>query len=605
MQARRLVLLTTTFALATASAELVMRALQKFVVHRYLYLGRELVWFTTLADLLLFATLALLIGVVARLAPRTATLRAVVGVYAMVGALSILTMQPWMTWWAMLALSIGAGVVAGGLAEAHEALTWRVARLGAPMLALVLGVIAVGVHVRLVRNEHASEAALPAAPRNAPNVLVIVWDAVRARNVGANGYARQTTPVLSALAARGVVFDRAIATAPYTLPTHASLFTGLWAHQFTASWETPLDGSMPTLATALAARGYRTGAFSANHILVNWEYGLLRGFSHAEDYVFSAGELARSSALVKWLLAFDRVRNVMGWYDVPGRRDATDIRTSFVDWLARDGSRPFFAFLNVFDAHDPYLPPAPFDTMFAPAGEGPDGRARARRLSIVSKVSLAGADIARQRDAYDGAIAYADNQLGVLLATLEQRGVLSNTLVVVLGDHGDAFGEHGMFTHGNDVYDESIAVPLVMSFPARIPAGVRVPGLASIRDVPATIADVLGFAGPAWPLPGRTLARHWGRDSTAASADTVLSEIETIPRGGLSWYPVRRGNVRTVLAGPYKLVMVGNQVELFDLGADHAERVNLASQPQFGAVRDSLVALLKSRRGDAVPSKRE
>ncbi|MEO8620124.1 MAG: sulfatase [bacterium] len=603
-RAAGLVRLAAAFAFATAAAELVMRTLQKFVLHRYLYLSREFVWVTPLADLILFAILALAIGLIAFVLPRVASFRSTVTVFAAVGALSIVTMLPWMTWWAMLALSIGVGAVVGGIAAKYESFTWRVVRISLPVLGISLALLGAGVHFRFARAESTRRNARPAARPDAMNVLVIVWDAVRARNLSVYGYPRATTPKLASLAAGGVAFDRAIATAPYTLPTHASLFTGRWAHEFSASWETALDGSVPTLAGALNARGYRTGAFSANHILVNWEYGLLRDFVHAEDYQLSAGEIARSSALIKWILSFDTVRSVIGWYDVPGRRNAANIRTSFVSWLDQDKSRPFFAFLNVFDAHDPYLPPAPFDTMFAPAGEGAAGHARARELSVATKHLLAGADVARQRDAYDGAIAYADDNLGQLLATLEQRGMLRNTLVVVLGDHGEAFGEHGIFTHGNDVYGEAIEVPLVMSLPGRVPAGVRVPGLASIRDVSATIGDVLGFAGPTWPLPGHSLASRWSGSTGAAVSDTVLSEIDLIPRGGLAWYPVRRGNVRAVEAWPWKLITVGSQAELFNLMSDPAERVNLASKAEYGPVRDSLIELLKSRRRDAVPTKR-
>ncbi|MEP7001492.1 MAG: sulfatase [bacterium] len=603
-RAARLIRLAATFALATAAAELVMRTLQKFALHRYLYLSREFVWVTPLADLILFAILALVLAAIAFALPRVASFRSAVTVFATVGALSILTMQPWMTWWAMLALSIGVGAVVGGIAARYETLTWRVVRIGLPVLGVSLALLGAGVHFRLARAEMTRRDSLPPARPAAMNVLVIVWDAVRARNLSVYGYQRATTPQLAALAAHGVAFDHAIATAPYTLPTHASLFTGLWAHEFSASWETALDGSMPTLAGALNARGYRTGAFSANHILVNWEYGLLRDFVHAEDYRLGVGELARSSALIKWLLSFDTLRSAIGWYDAPGRRDAADIRTSFVSWLDQDKSRPFFAFLNVFDAHDPYLPPAPFDTLFAPPLEGAAGHARARELSVAAKHRLAGPDVARQRDAYDGAIAYADDNLGQVLATLEQRGLLRNTLVVVLGDHGEAFGEHGIFTHGNDVYGEAIEVPLVMALPGRVPAGVRVPGLVSVRDVSATIADVLGFAGPTWPLPGRSLASRWNGGNGTAASDTVLSEIDIIPRGGLAWYPVRRGNVRAVEAWPWKLITVGSQAELFNLVSDPGEHVNLASKAENGAVRDSLIEVLKSRRRDAVPSKR-
>ncbi len=581
-----------------------MRAAQKLVLHRYIYLSREIVWMTPLADLILFLGVAALLSLLALVVPRASSLRTSATVFSALGAMSILTMQPWMTWWAMLALALGFGYQMGVIAAPREALVWRLVRVTTPLLLAAVVIAGGGQRLLAARAEKAANTQAPPPPSGAPNVLIIVWDAVRAQNLSLHGYGRPTTPTLSAIAAGGVTFEQAIATAPYTLPTHASVFTGLWPHEFTASWEDPLDASMPTLAEVLGKRGYRTGAFSANHILVTWEYGLLRGFARAQDYVLSRGELARSSGLIKWAMELDAVRQAFNWYDVLGRRDAPDIRTSFLRWADADTTRPFFAFLNVYDAHDPYLPPAPFDTMFAPPGMGREGHERAKANSLVSRPKLSKEDVARQVDLYDGAIAYADQDLGKLIASLKERGRLDNTMLVVIGDHGESFGEHGMHTHGNDTYAEAIHVPMVIVMPGKVPAGVRVAGNTSVRDIPATIAELLGLAGPAWPLPGTSLSRFWTADSLVrAVGDTVLSEVDFLPRGGEDWYPVRLGNVRSLLAWPYHVITVKDSVELYDRSADAGEHVDLARDPNSRALRDTLVAALQRWRQNAVKAK--
>jgi arylsulfatase A-like enzyme len=604
--ARRLALLVAWFALATAAAELFLRGLEKSLGHA-ISVSRDIVWMTPTADLLLFGVAALVLLLLSLAAPRLASLRPAVTVLAFLTAFDILTMQPWITWWAMLALALGFGYQAGAFAASHEALVWRVVRRSLPVLTLALVALAVGQRVRAAGAERNALARTPTSPPGAPNVLVIVWDAVRARDLSLHGYPRPTTPRLAALAAGGVTFDRAFAPASYTMPTHASLFTGLWPHQFTASWKAPLDASMPTLAEALGHRGYRTGAFSANHLYVTWENGVLRGFSHVNDYGTSAAEIARGSALLKWLLASDRLRLLVGRYDKPGRRGAPDIQASFLRWLDGGASdRPFFAFLNEFEAHGPYLPPAPYDAMFAPPGTDAEEHERMRRATVADPGFRMGpAELARQRDLYDGSIAWLDHNLGLLLDSLAQRGVLRNTLVVVLGDHGEAFMEHRSFGHGNDLYTEVVQVPLVMTLPGRVPAGVRVPGVASVRDVPATILSLADAADRSAPLPGHSLVRFWTTGSAGpAPSDTVLTEVDYLPRGERDWYPVRRGNVRAIVAWPYQLITVGAGVELYDLVSDPDQRKNLAGQPEHAATRDGLVAALRAMRRDAVPAKR-
>ena len=605
---RRLILLAAWFALLTALGELAVRAVEAFALGRYLYLARQILWMTPLADLVVFGAVALVLGLFSLAWRPAAGIRVAATMMGGVAAMSALSLQPWMAWWAMLPLAGGIAFQVGRIAGEHEAAAMRLVRRSLPVVAGVTVLLGGGEALGSALVERRALAALPPPATGTPNVLVIVWDAVRSDALSLYGYGRPTTPRLSAFASGGVAFERAFSTASYTSPTHASLFTGQWPHRLTTTWQIPLDGTTPTLAETLARRGYRTAGFSANHLLVTWETGLLRGFSHGEDYVASIGEVARSSGLLKWILHFDALRVLARTPDVPGRRPARDIRTSFVSWLdGGEQSRPFFAFLNMYDAHDPYLPPAPFDTLFGwPAGAGPETRRRVRAQSIADKMTLSAAEHVQQRALYDGAIASMDHELGLLLDTLRRRGVLQNTLVVMLSDHGEAFGEHGPFTHGNNAYVEEIHVPLVMVLDGRLPAGARVPGVVSVRDVPATIGEILGVAGPSWPLPGRSLARFWrDRDTLAAPRfDTVLAEVDRLPRGGNPSDAVVRGNVRSIIAWPYHLIATGPALELFDLASDPGQRRNLSDLPEHRSTRDSLVAALHLWRRDAVPSKR-
>ena len=572
---------------------------------RSIHMSREFFWMVPVADLVLFGVLGCLLALVRLAAPRLAGANTTTGLLGAIVALSVLTHVHWMGWWAMPLLAAGLGVLASKLVNRFEAGTARLLRFTLPVLAVLTGAAGFLGHTRTARAYQRAAPTGVARP-GAPNVLLIIWDTVRGSDLSLYGYPRATTPRLAAFAAGGVVFDRAQSPASFTLPSHASLFTGRWPHQLSVSWTAALDQAAPTLAEAMGRLGYRTGAFSANFSYVSWEYGVLRGFGRMEDYVSSPITAVTYAGLVRWLIRFGPVRLVLGIDEEPERRYAEDIGTGFLAWLDRSESgRPFFAFLNTYDAHDPYIPKAPFDTLFGwPAGAGPKERARVRQLNNVAPAELKPVDLARLRDQYDGAIAGMDHSLGTLLEALAKRGVLDQTLVIVASDHGEAFGEHGMFGHGNGLYTEEVSTPLVMVMPGSVPAGVRVPGVASLRDVPATIADLIGAAGPSWPLPGRTLARHWSGGALPALSDTVVAEIDKRPREGKAWYPARRGDVRSMTVWPYHLIVTGEVAELYDLAADPGEHQDLARRPEFGARRDSLVEALQRWRRDAVPSKR-
>ena len=203
--------------------------------------------------------------------------------------------------------------------------------------------------------------------------MLIVLDTVRADHLSLHGYERPTTPVLEQFARNAIRFDQARATAPWTLPSHASMFTGHWPHEVGDRWMTPLRNSFPTLAEYLGDHGYSTAGFVANVGYCSQESGLAHGFTHYEDYVLEKLAPLRTSGLIEnvtdsitgliptlnltALLPLQHL--IIDWFEIGKRKNARSINHAFLGWLShrRESDRPFFAFLNYFDAHDPYALP--------------------------------------------------------------------------------------------------------------------------------------------------------------------------------------------------------------------------------------------------------
>ena len=219
------------------------------------------------------------------------------------------------------------------------------------------------------------ESGRPSPSAAAPNVLLIVLDTVRADHLSLYGYDRPTTPALERWARRGILFSEARATAPWTLASHASLFTGRWPHELGVRWMTPLGTTAPTLAEHFGSRGYATAGFVANLIYCSYDTGLDRGFTHYEDYVLERLMALRTASLIDQAVTelsalsglvdagpFRSLRAAIGrsFFPREQRKDAGAINREFVGWLSQrpEPARPFFAFLNYMDAHSPYvLPP--------------------------------------------------------------------------------------------------------------------------------------------------------------------------------------------------------------------------------------------------------
>lgn len=231
---------------------------------------------------------------------------------------------------------------------------------------LAVGAPAIAVFTWIQRQERKRLTLLSTSNRDKPNVLLLVLDTVRARNLSLYGYQRQTTPHLDRFAARGACFEWAIAEAPWTLPSHASMFTGQHAHDLTCSMQRPLNDEYPTLAEVLAKQGYATAGFVANTTYCAKGWGLGRGFNHYEDIFFNLDRVVQSSNLARKVTKHRQFRQISGLKDFYARPKAPLITDRFLNWIDGKQHRPFFAFLNYFDAHSPYLPPAPFDSKFGP-----------------------------------------------------------------------------------------------------------------------------------------------------------------------------------------------------------------------------------------------
>ena len=230
------------------------------------------------------------VALVARMRKRGVPLWIAAAMPSFVGFLDLCAKLP-LALWASLLLSGGLAVQLARVVRPRSRAIFRLAAITTPLLAATVVFLAIFTTGFRVWKEHREAVALPAPPRAAPNVLLIVWDTVRARNLSAYGYARPTTPNLERLAARGVRFAHAFATSPWTLPSHASLFTGRWPHELSAGWKSPLDSRDPTLADRLRAIGYDTAGFVANLDYCGRETGLCRGFVHYDDYPLDLREV--------------------------------------------------------------------------------------------------------------------------------------------------------------------------------------------------------------------------------------------------------------------------------------------------------------------------
>ncbi len=620
-----LLLLGVWFGLMTGLLEVLALGVQKLLFHRPFLKSPDVIWMAPFMAIVVFAILGVGVSVVARSLPGAVSLRVGVLLFSCLSFFSLLMTLPKLHHYAALALAAGLAVQTSRVVVAHRRRFYSL--VNASMLAGIFtgrerrddslrssdspGISRRGVLVcagsavaGLALGSHGwravSRRAVPdvaASPGRRPNLLLIVLDTVRARNLSLHGYPRATMPCLADLAPTGTVFEQALSTAPWTLPSHASMFTGRWPHELSADYDVPLDGRYPTLAEFLAAHGYATAGFVANMRYCGYESGLQRGFRRYDDYGLSLGQFAASSNLVGTVASNLRLRWMVENDQHLNRKGAERVNDEALRWLSREGGKPFFIFVNYFDAHEPYLPPLPFDTRF--------GRPRQRgnhsplhhwlwNPSMWDR-HLSPEDVREETDAYDGALAYLDQQVSALLGEFERRGALENTVVVITSDHGEEFGEHRVFEHGYSLYLAALHVPLLVVLPGRVSAGKRVAAAVTLRDLPATVVDLLGGFKDS-PFPGRSLARYW-RGSNEERGEPLLSEVSRT-RFHRPWFPASKGDMKSLVHRGMHFIRNGDATEeLYDVSRDPWEQQDLARSNEGGEMLEECRAALDGMLG--------
>jgi arylsulfatase A-like enzyme len=456
-----------------------------------------------------------------------------------------------------------------------------------------------------------NRAFLPRAPRAplraaAPNILVLMLDAVRADALSCLNPAGGPTPHIDALASEGLLFRKAIAPAPWTVPSHGSLFTGLFPSQHAAVWEhRSLKREFHTLAEMLYEKGYATVGFSENPN-ISRSTGFAQGF---ED--FSEPYLDPQTAILPALID----ETLDGMFKVPPTLEYTrESVAHLMLWLRghalKKGSPPFFAFLNLMAGHMPdyarpeFNPPATF-------GEAAERVGRLSRMPhrfYLPEFEPQPGDMDVLRTLYQGDVSYLDQRLGRLFDFLRGQNLLDDTAVIIVSDHGENFGDHGLIEHAFCLYNTLLHVPLIIRFPARVPAG-------SVRDAPVSTIGLFGTILKLAGGPRRVLPPEVAADDLleAAPGTDILAESENMVgmlRSVMAGEPgAARFNftpfdksLRCLYAGDYKLISSSDgRAELYDMAHDWAETKNVA-EVQPARVRDMLKKLAAREKALVRPS---
>ena len=413
----------------------------------------------------------------------------------------------------------------------------------------------------------------PAAAEPRPHIVLVTIESLRPDHVGFQGGARNTTPHLDRLAAESVVYEDAHSVTSWTLSSHASLFTGLYpdAHQTVLPVDRLADGYR-TLAEELSEVGYDTAGVVSGPYLRR-AHNLNQGFARWNDDPASSEH-----------------RDAHG--DVTNPAMLEGLEQALTE---RDPERPLFLFAYFWDPHYDYVPPPPYDTLFVGPdatpvpmhGYGRDGRVHAgsspQELDFV-------------RSQYDGEIRWTDDALGRFFSRLREAGLWDDTLLIVTADHGEEFFEHGWKGHKNNLFVESVHVPLLVKYPGRERRGRDV-RLVSLVDVFPTVLEVAGIAASP-EVQGRSLL-----EAEPDPARSIFFALRTLwylqrPDGGEErrrdhqWHAVRRGDL--------KLVGVpGQRMFLFDVRSDPGEQIDLLARRGFEEQAEDLLGLLERHRAES------
>jgi arylsulfatase A-like enzyme len=559
-----------------------------------MHVSKEIFWISPVVDVIFFISLAVICSIVVRCVPRLPAVRVVVFLLTFLSVYDWLTLTNRLYHRACLLLALGAGVAFARWCSERESAFLQLCKRATPRMVAAWVLVFAGIQGGQWLHERRATAQLPPAASGAPNVLVIVVDTLRADHVSSYGYARLATPNLDRIAQQGILFENAISTSSWSLPSHVSLVTGRYLFEHGVGnvqpepwlgWKSAGLGSFATLGEALQQRGYRTGAFSANRTYFSRDLGFGRSFIHFEDYFHSPADMfvrtlfGREFARI-YLKRSDhslvkRTLGKLGWtglldQDAEGsgsyggafgiRKRADVVNNETLDWIGRDRQRPFFAFLNYFDVHDPYGGPRTYPKPAWP-----------QQTSI---------------DAYDNGVKYVDDYIQRLMEELDKRGLAKNTLVVITSDHGESLGQHHLETHGRELYWELIHVPLVIYYPGHVPAGVKIERPVTNAAIPATVLNLVGADDSTFPGPA--LSVLWTNPMAATRSPDPVAELAQ------NKYPGKHdkeadqlvptassGGMRSIVSSRWQLIVhekLGDQ--LYDWTRDVGESTDLILTPE-------------------------
>lgn len=401
-------------------------------------------------------------------------------------------------------------------------------------------------------------------PKDKPNIILIMVDALRPDHLGCYGYSRDTSPNIDKLAQNGVLFTHAYIHAPTTMTSTASVLTSLYPRQHQA-WNMHgeeglkgIDFSLTTLTEVLKANGYKTIGVVANGFLDS-----VFGFNQGFDEYYETWKLpeAEHSLIGPDAQYFKHLA------------EAKHTSQIILPWIDKNSQEKFFAFLFYIDPHDPYFPPPPFDEKYQQAYEGPlKGKANALHLTSVNlgKIPLSQDDTNYLISLYDGEISYIDYHIGKLVEELEKNNILDNTIIVFMADHGEEFMDHGGTLHGFAIYNENLRVPLIFSGSKLPKKQSRVTTVVRSIDIMPTILEILGIKIPG-RISGRSLVNLWKTEAHQKDRP-VFAEMHLNKGGGeKDIYLV------SFQKDKWKLIIdkLENRQELYDIENDPFESINL------------------------------
>ncbi len=328
------------------------------------------------------------------------------------------------------------------------------------------------------------------------NVILISLDTVRADHLSCYGYGKRTTPNIDALAEDGTVFLQNYSTGVWTPPGHASMLTGLYVSEHGVYGTRRLAEGVPTIAEVLKRHGYRTAGFVNNS-----QVGALVGFDRGHDRFVEVWRGLENGSIIERAMS-SLLRLTKG---ALGQKDMGAARTNreFTDWVgALDCKKPFYAFLHYAEPHNPLKPPQPFRSKHLK--DVPSKNVDMTKIKKVANnplicfiedLGLTSEEVAYLVALYDGEIEYTDSKVGEVISFLKGKGLYDDTMIIITADHGEHFGEYGLWSHCSSLYREVLKIPLVIKFPGKITASKVVDGYTQLVDIFPTVMEIAGISG--------------------------------------------------------------------------------------------------------------